>query len=420
MVAWSASHSRAAVSTTTSNTGSRSKLERLMTFSTSLVAVWYSSDSSRSRCAGAIAQQPRVLHRDHRLRGEVLQQARSAYRRTGALPADRRDEPTEQRSSLRSGTRKTVRTPPSIDHGARRTDRRLGRLLGASAIWTSARPSTRRRQRAAGPAVSGPVPHVLGERSGSPAHGCETEMLAVDRCRAMPNAAPHSRIAFSSIASNTGARSPGEELMTCNTSAVAVCCSSASRCLGDQPRVLHRDHRLRGEVLQQRDLLVGERPDLLAIDRDDAEQRLVLAQAARQARCARRRDRPSRVRSGSPPDRVLGRKIGDMDEPFASSRCADRGAASGPGGLVCAELGIGLRGTPRIAAAWNRSPSIDRKVAEAAPHSRIAFSSIASNTGARSPGEELMTCNTSAVAVCCSSASRCSVISRAFSIAMTA
>ena len=35
-------------------------------------------------------------------------------------------------------------------------------------------------------------------------------------------------------------------------------------------------------------------------------------------------------------------------------------------------------------------------------------------------GEELMTRNTSAVAVCCSSASRVSVISRAFSIAMTA
>ena len=29
--------------------------------------------------------------------------------------------------------------------------------------------------------------------------------------------------------SNTGTRSPGEELMTCNTSAVAVCCSRASR-----------------------------------------------------------------------------------------------------------------------------------------------------------------------------------------------
>jgi hypothetical protein len=28
---------------------------------------------------------------------------------------------------------------------------------------------------------------------------------------------------LSSIASNTGVRSPGEELMTCNTSSVAVC-----------------------------------------------------------------------------------------------------------------------------------------------------------------------------------------------------
>ena len=56
----------------------------------------------------------------------------------------------------------------------------------------------------------------------------------------------------------------------------------------------------------------------------------------------------------------------------------------------------------------------------AAAHSCIAFSSIASNTGARSPGDELMTPKTSAVAVCCSKASRVSVKSRAFSIAMTA
>jgi hypothetical protein len=35
-------------------------------------------------------------------------------------------------------------------------------------------------------------------------------------------------------------------------------------------------------------------------------------------------------------------------------------------------------------------------------------------------GEELITCNTSAVAVCCSNASRVSVNSRAFSIAITA
>jgi hypothetical protein len=31
---------------------------------------------------------------------------------------------------------------------------------------------------------------------------------------------------------------------------------------GDQPCVFHRHNSLRGEVLQQRDLLVGERPDL--------------------------------------------------------------------------------------------------------------------------------------------------------------
>jgi len=34
----------------------------------------------------------------------------------------------------------------------------------------------------------------------------------------MPKAASHRRVAFSSMASNTGVRSPGEELMTCKTS----------------------------------------------------------------------------------------------------------------------------------------------------------------------------------------------------------
>ena len=44
----------------------------------------------------------------------------------------------------------------------------------------------------------------------------------------MPNFASQIRVAFSSIASNTGSSSPGELEMTCNTSEVAVCCSSAS------------------------------------------------------------------------------------------------------------------------------------------------------------------------------------------------
>ena len=44
----SAPQSRPAISHSVSSTGCRSKVERLMTLSTSLVAVWYSSDSSRS------------------------------------------------------------------------------------------------------------------------------------------------------------------------------------------------------------------------------------------------------------------------------------------------------------------------------------------------------------------------------------
>ena len=103
--------------------------------------------------------------------------------------------------------------------------------------------------------------------SGIAAHRDEVKLLAVKRYE-MPLHRPRtSPDAFSTIASNTGARSPGELLMTCNTSAVAVCCSNAPRAscpLGDQPRILHRDHRLRGEILQQRDLFIGERAHLLA------------------------------------------------------------------------------------------------------------------------------------------------------------
>ena len=58
---------------------------------------------------------------------------------------------------------------------------------------------------------------------------------------------------------------------------------------------------------------------------------------------------------------------------------------------------------------------------------RVAFASIASNTGSSSPGELEMTFSTSEVAVCCSSASDSSRVractssnSRTFSIAITA
>ena len=83
------------------------------------------------------------------------------------------------------------------------------------------------------------------------------------------------RVALSSIASNTGSRSPGELLMTFSTSAVAVCCSLGkidSAQLIEQPRILDGDDGLGGEVLHQFDLLVGEWPYLLAVDHDRTDQ----------------------------------------------------------------------------------------------------------------------------------------------------
>src|SRR5262249_21821043 len=49
-------------------------------------------------------------------------------------------------------------------------------------------------------------------------------------------------------------------------------------CFGDQPRVLHRNDRLRGEVLQEGNLLVSEWADFLPIDREEAHGTIVSLQ----------------------------------------------------------------------------------------------------------------------------------------------
>ena len=64
--------------------------------------------------------------------------------------------------------------------------------------------------------------------------------------------------------------------MTLSTSAVAVCCCSDSTQLVEQSRVLDGDDGLSGEVLDQLNLLVGERADLLAIDENGADQLVIL------------------------------------------------------------------------------------------------------------------------------------------------
>ena len=65
--AMSASHSRAADSTSVSSTGWSSKVERLMTFSTSAVAVCCCNSSSSSRYVPGLRRRGVVLDRDHRL-----------------------------------------------------------------------------------------------------------------------------------------------------------------------------------------------------------------------------------------------------------------------------------------------------------------------------------------------------------------
>ena len=49
----------------------------------------------------------------------------------------------------------------------------------------------------------------------------------------------------------------------------------------DEPRIFHRDDRLRRKIFEQRDLLVGERTDLLAVDPDASQEGAVLAQGDR-------------------------------------------------------------------------------------------------------------------------------------------
>src|SRR5215472_16785629 len=63
--------------------------------------------------------------------------------------------------------------------------------------------------------------------------------------------------------------------------------------------------------------------------------------------------------------------------------------------------GVGSAGSvhgPRVATRLKYSPSHVASAPEVASHSRRALSRIDSNTGARLPGEVLMTCRTSAVA----------------------
>ena len=88
--------------------------------------------------------------------------------------------------------------------------------------------------------------------------------------------ASHSLAADSTSVLSTVLRSKVERLMIFSTSAVAVCCRSDSPQLVEQPCVLDCDDGLSGEVGDQLDLLIGERPDFLPINADGADQLVFL------------------------------------------------------------------------------------------------------------------------------------------------
>src|SRR5256885_1266919 len=101
----------------------------------------------------------------------------------------------------------------------------------------------------------------------------------------------------------------------------------------EQPRVLDRDDRLRREILQQRDLLVSEWANLLAINEKAAEQRSGPAQRHRDSAA-----RATQIDDGAPlrltaAISVLRPQVCDLDDVHVCEDAASAGPRS-PGGLV--------------------------------------------------------------------------------------
>ena len=93
-----------------------------------------------------------------------------------------------------------------------------------------------------------------------------------------PASVPDSCVAFATMVSSTVCRSSVELTAWVTSRQRLQLLHRARELIGalaqliEQPRVLDGDDGLRGEVRDQLDLLVGERPHLLAVDGDRADQ----------------------------------------------------------------------------------------------------------------------------------------------------
>jgi len=88
--------------------------------------------------------------------------------------------------------------------------------------------------------------------------------------------------------------------------------------LGDEPGIVHRDDRLRRKVLQQRDLIIGERADLLTVYGENAEHRVIFPQRhPNRSSCATEIDKRAALRVANPVSLAIC-NIGDVYAGLAS------------------------------------------------------------------------------------------------------
>ena len=110
--------------------------------------------------------------------------------------------------------------------------------------------------------------------------------------------------------------------MTLSTSAVAVCCCSDSRSSLSRRVFSMAMTACAAKVLHQLDLLVGERPNLLTIDDDDADQ-LVLLEHRHDEKSARARESTSDERRFALECRPLRRMSAMWSNCFVSHDAAE-------------------------------------------------------------------------------------------------
>src|SRR5262249_30144900 len=173
--------------------------------------------------------------------------------------------------------------------------------------------------------------------------------------------------------------------------------------LVEEARVLDGDDGLVGEVLDQLDLPVGERTDLLTINGDGADELIFLEHGHESQRADAGDIDCGNSQWMAVEIRLIFSQVSDLKRLSGLRNAAQRGCAAHRGAPPLLDI-CGPQRTVECSVAETIS-FFEPHSAVAASQSRVAFVRMASNTGCRSPGELEMTRSTSEVAVCCSSAS---------------